>query len=648
MTKAKRGAGEGAGIRLFFGAAALLAAVQVVHAQQSILGSNLIVNGNAEAGPAATGVTPLVSSIPGWTRGTGSSVNVVSYDIKGLIPSTAPAPPDHGFQYFVNGSATITGTLVQTINVSSGASTIAGGNVKYTFSGYLGVANGNLGAQNDATLSAVFENASGQTLATVTLGPIAYLGNVLFNQQQIGLVPAGTTQVVITLTLASPGNGYGAADSLSLVFTTLGTSPGSVLGTNLVVNGNAEAGPGVPHSTTTAYIPGWSTSGGASVAPYGGAGWISTTDPSPVDAGINLFCGPGDSYQDLDVSPAASLIDAGQVTYQLSAWLGSASNNLSPTLTYIFYDWTGKQLATTAQLTASHSGAGLAEASNADTLPAGTRRVHIALAFPADFYTADDISFILSAPSGPPVIDPGGIVNLTAFGGGQTVSQGSWVEIYGRNLASTTASWSGSDFNNGVGPTSLQGVSVSIGGEPAFVNYVSPGQIDALLPSDAMTGPAPIVISNANGTSDPFFVSVDTTLPSLLAPTTFKISGRQYVAAFNNDGSFALPANAIVGVASAPAAVGETIVMYGIGFGPVSDGVTAGTLPTQQDSLTLPLVVNIGGTKATLAYAGLAAGLTGLYQINVVVPQLPANSIEPITFTLGSAKGSQTLYLAVQ
>jgi uncharacterized protein (TIGR03437 family) len=653
MTTSERSAGERACVHLLFSAAALLAAGQLVHAQQSILGSNLIANGNAEAGSAGTDATSVVASIPGWTRGSGN-VNVVSYDTSGLIASTDPAPPDRNFQYFINGSKTATSTLTQNIDVSSGASTITAGNVKYTLSGYLGNAAGYNNSLAAAAVSAVFKDASGHTLNTATIGPIGYNGNGLFPQRQIGLVPPTTTQVAITLTVQTfDQQQYGAADSLSLVLTTLGTTPGSVLGTNLIVNGNAEAGPNVPAQRLTTYVPGWSTAGAFSVAPYGGTDWISATNPGPADRGVSLFCGgppakgSKDGYQDIDVSAAASLVDAGQVTYQISAWLGGVDVSGIPTLTYTFYDWTGKQLATTGQLSVTHTGTALAEASHADTLPAGTRRVHISLSFVAYYFIADDVSFILSAPSGPPVIDPGGVVNLTAFGGGATVAQGSWIEIYGRNLASTTTSWSGSDFVNGVGPTSLGGVSVSIGGAPAYVNYISPGQIDALLPSNAMTGPAPITITNANGTSDPYYVQVNQTLPSLLAPTMFTISGKQYAAAFNPDGSFALPANAIVGVTSNPATPGQTIVMYGIGFGPVSDGVTAGTLPTQQDSLTLPLVVNFGNTKATLAYAGLANGLTGLYQINVVVPQVPASSAEPITFTLGTAGGSQTLYIAV-
>lgn len=53
---------------------AALVAAQSVRAQQSILGSNVIVNGNAEAGPAGTGLTTIVESIPGWTSTGGANV----------------------------------------------------------------------------------------------------------------------------------------------------------------------------------------------------------------------------------------------------------------------------------------------------------------------------------------------------------------------------------------------------------------------------------------------------------------------------------------------------------------------------------------------------------------------------------------------
>ncbi len=121
--------------RLLMYAAALMVTVQMAPAQ-TIFGSNLIVNGNAETGPAGTPTT-AASSIPGWTRATGD-MNVLPYGLAGYLLLTGPAPQDHGFQYFSGNPSGDSSTLTQTINVSSGASTISGGNVKYTVSAYLG------------------------------------------------------------------------------------------------------------------------------------------------------------------------------------------------------------------------------------------------------------------------------------------------------------------------------------------------------------------------------------------------------------------------------------------------------------------------------------------------------------------------------
>lgn len=335
-------------------------------------------------------------------------------------------------------------------------------------------------------------------------------------QQQIGLVPVGTTQVTITIGLVGINGGNGAADSLSLVLNTVGTSPGSVLGSNLVINGGAERGPAAALPATALYVPGSSTTNRTSVAPYGGTGWIAATSPGPPDRGVNLFCGGGGTlsastmYQDIDVSPASSLTDTGKVMYQISAWLGGLSEAQSPTLTYMFFDWSGKQLAPTAMLDPkSYSGASLVETYSSAPLPSGTRRVHIAVNFPAGDSLADNIAFTLIALGGPPVITPGGVVSASAFGGFPNVAPGSWIEIYGSNLAPGTSGWTTADFTNGVGPTSLGGVTVSVGGAAAFIDYVSPTQIDALVPSNTATGVQELTVTTANGTSDSFGLTVN-------------------------------------------------------------------------------------------------------------------------------------------
>jgi uncharacterized protein (TIGR03437 family) len=51
---------------------------------------------------------------------------------------------------------------------------------------------------------------------------------------------------------------------------------------------------------------------------------------------------------------------------------------------------------------------------------------------------------------------------------------------------------------------------------------------------------------------------------------------------------------------------------------------------------------------ASLSYSGLAPNLIGLYQFNVVIPNVSASGAAPLTFTLDGAAGTQTLYIAVQ
>jgi uncharacterized protein (TIGR03437 family) len=49
-----------------------------------------------------------------------------------------------------------------------------------------------------------------------------------------------------------------------------------------------------------------------------------------------------------------------------------------------------------------------------------------------------------------------------------------------------------------------------------------------------------------------------------------------------------------------------------------------------------------------MSYAGLAPGAVGLYQFNVVVPNVPPSDTTLLTFTLGGTPGPQNLYIAVQ
>jgi uncharacterized protein (TIGR03437 family) len=136
-----------------------------------------------------------------------------------------------------------------------------------------------------------------------------------------------------------------------------------------------------------------------------------------------------------------------------------------------------------------------------------------------------------------------------------------------------------------------------------------------------------------------------------LAPASFVVGGKQYVVAQFADGTFVMPPNAIGGIPSRQAKPGETIVIYGVGFGPVLDAnnqnIPAGTIVGAANKLANPFTLNFGSTAATLSYAGLAPNFVGLYQFNVVVPNVSNSDLVPMTFNLNGAAGTQTLFTAV-
>jgi len=247
----------------------------------------------------------------------------------------------------------------------------------------------------------------------------------------------------------------------------------------------------------------------------------------------------------------------------------------------------------------------------------------------------------------PPAIGPGGVISASAFGAFSAISPGSWVEIYGSNLASDTRGWAQSDFNGVNAPTSLDGTSVSIGGQQAFVDYISPGQVNALVPSNVATGTQQITLQTAAGTSAPFNITVNAVEPGLLATPTFVVNGTPYTVAFNPDGTYVVPTGAIAGLASHPANPGDTIVLYGVGFGPVTPTIPAGQLVEQSNMLASNFQISVGGMPATAVYAGLAPTFTGLYQFNITVPNVPAGNAVPLTFTVNGVTGTQTLHIAV-
>ena len=222
-----------------------------------------------------------------------------------------------------------------------------------------------------------------------------------------------------------------------------------------------------------------------------------------------------------------------------------------------------------------------------------------------------------------------------------TVVPGSWVSIYGTKLSATTRAWQPEDFSGINLPTQLDGVSVTINGRPAYIAYVSPGQINVVAPDDDARGTVPVVITNApNSTSKSTAVLQDAN-PVLL------LWAGKYAVAQHADWSLAAPPELFAGAATSPARPGETIVLWGTGFGATNPITPSGETVAHAALVSLP-TVTIGGLIAPVAYAGISAGSAGFYQIQVKIPAEAPDGDLPISLEYAGAASSQTPMIRVQ
>jgi protocatechuate 3,4-dioxygenase beta subunit len=245
-------------------------------------------------------------------------------------------------------------------------------------------------------------------------------------------------------------------------------------------------------------------------------------------------------------------------------------------------------------------------------------------------FTPTDTSSI----SKPTLISTGGVTSGASFRRG--AASGSWVTLQGNALAATTRTWQSSDFTTpNKLPESLDGVSVRINNQPASIYYISPTQINVLAPDTTTEGNVQVTVTNAQGTSDPVTVAFNRLMPAF-----FQFPSEN-VAAVRTDGALIGPSGLIDGVTTVPAKPGETIQLFGTGFGPTTPGIAAGSVVTSPAQTTTPVTVRIDAQDAPVTYAGLTSA--GLYQINVTVPSNLADGDYPVT---AEVAGTRTLKFA--
>jgi hypothetical protein len=207
--------------------------IGVNSAQAVTFGSNLIVNGDAEAN-VGNNDGSQIPVVTGWNP-TGQFTVITYNNPNGFPINSDPGPAIRGNNFFGGGYAS-TSTASQIITLSPGFTEIDAGDVTFDLSAFLG---GYLSDNDNAALSAVFRDASNTGLGTFTLGPVLATdrNNLtgLLERSTSGAVPIGTRNILLTLTMnrtdGSSNDGY--ADNLSLVLNNNSTAvpePFTVIG----------------------------------------------------------------------------------------------------------------------------------------------------------------------------------------------------------------------------------------------------------------------------------------------------------------------------------------------------------------------------------------------------------------------------------
>jgi uncharacterized protein (TIGR03437 family) len=219
------------------------------------------------------------------------------------------------------------------------------------------------------------------------------------------------------------------------------------------------------------------------------------------------------------------------------------------------------------------------------------------------------------------------------------IAPGEYISIYGADLSPITRNWTNSDFSGTSLPKSLSGVSVTVDGKAAYVYYISPKQIDVLVAADTNTGSVPLVVTDNGLVSNTMTASMQTSSPSF-----FLFKDNQSIAAIHADGAIVGATTLYTGL-STPAAPGETIAMFGNGFGPTTPAPADGTVISVYLPCATTPTVSVGGANAQVSYCALVG--SGLYQVNVTVPAAAAAGNAAVTITFGTVTSTATTTINV-
>ena len=235
----------------------------------------------------------------------------------------------------------------------------------------------------------------------------------------------------------------------------------------------------------------------------------------------------------------------------------------------------------------------------------------------------------------PPVVSAGGVLNGASYKA--PVAAGSIVSLFGLNLAAAPQAAAGLPL-----PVVLGATTVRVNGVAAPLFFVSPKQINFLMPWELLNQSEATITVTADGQTS----AAQTVKLAGSAPGIFSINSQgtgQGSVLIADTGELAAPAGGVFATPARPAKPGEPVSIFCTGLGDVSNrppsGIAALAAPL---STTLAITgVTIGGLPALVTFSGLSPGFAGLYQVNAQVPQgVRAGDDVPVVVTIGGANSN--------
>jgi len=218
------------------------------------------------------------------------------------------------------------------------------------------------------------------------------------------------------------------------------------------------------------------------------------------------------------------------------------------------------------------------------------------------------------------------VVNAASYVPDQTPA-GSVFSIFGVNLATGVGQPTSLPL-----PTTLRTTTVTVNGELAPLFYVDGNQINAQMPEDIKSGIATVIVKNGSATSN---------AAAVIVPAT----GTPGIVVYGNNRAVVVNQNGSINSPNAPAKVGDILVAYFTGGGPVNASgplLTGAPSPGGLSPVSGDNTIKVSGVDATINYMGLTPGSVGLYQANFVVPRVAAGD-HPLLITIAGQNSNNPL-----